>query len=181
MLTSLPVGHFSKDCPQGGGGGACHNCGGEGHFSKDCTEERKIKCRNCDEFGHMSKECPKPRNSESPRFLDHIVANHLTVERVKCMNCQEMGHFKSRCPQPPVEVNNDTGGDGFGGNNDFGAKDMGGNTGGGDWNAAPVADSAPAGDSWGAPAAQGGDNWGAAPAAVDANAWGSGGGMSGGW
>lgn len=128
----------------------------------------------------MSKECPKPRNSESLRFLDHIVANHLPVERVKCMNCQEMGHFKSRCPQPPVEVDNDMGGNGFGGN-DFGAKEMGGNTAGGDdWNAAPVADSAPAGDSWGAPAAQGGDNWGAAPAVVDANAWGSGGGMGGG-
>ena len=69
------MGHFSKDCPKGGGG-ACHNCGGEGHMSKECTEERKIKCRNCDEFGHMSKECPKPRNSE---FLDLFTVSPLTI------------------------------------------------------------------------------------------------------
>lgn len=61
-LTSSPVGHFSRDCPQGGGGRSCHNCGEEGHMSKDCPNEKKLICRNCDEEGHLSKECPKPRD-----------------------------------------------------------------------------------------------------------------------
>lgn len=66
VADRLPVGHFSRDCPQGGSR-ACRNCDQEGHISKDCPEPRniaKVQCRNCDEFGHMGKDCPKPRDSE---------------------------------------------------------------------------------------------------------------------
>ena len=63
------VGHFSRDCPQGGGSGPCHNCGEEGHRSKECTNEKKIICRNCDAEGHTGKECPKPRDCKSTIYL----------------------------------------------------------------------------------------------------------------
>ncbi|KAJ2903236.1 uncharacterized protein MKZ38_010188 [Zalerion maritima] len=39
------MGHFSRDCPNSGGGGggsmACYNCNQEGHMSRDCTEPHK--------------------------------------------------------------------------------------------------------------------------------------------
>lgn len=68
MLTS-PAGHFSRDCPQGGGGRACHNCGQEGHMSKECEQPRNmdtVTCRNCEKTGHMSRDCPEPKDC---RFL----------------------------------------------------------------------------------------------------------------
>ena len=74
------MGHFSKDCPTGGGN-ACRNCGEEGHMSKECDKPRNpatVTCRNCEELGHFSKDCPKPRD----------------YSKVKCSNCGESMLFK---------------------------------------------------------------------------------------
>ena len=74
ILTET-VGHFSKDCPTGGGNN-CRNCGEEGHMSKECDKPRNpatVTCRNCEEMGHFSKECPKPRD----------------YSKVKCQNCDQ--------------------------------------------------------------------------------------------
>lgn len=64
------MGHMAKDCPQGGGGRACHNCGQEGHISKECDQPRNtanMTCTNCEETGHTWRECTKPKDCKSSR------------------------------------------------------------------------------------------------------------------
>ena len=84
LLDSLPtsssVGHFSRDCPQGGGGAAraCHNCGQEGHNKAECTNERVMICHNCDEVGHTGRDCPKPRDCKL-KFSPSKVTSWLTT------------------------------------------------------------------------------------------------------
>ncbi|KAI9716503.1 MAG: hypothetical protein M1828_007663 [Chrysothrix sp. TS-e1954] len=102
------VGHFAKDCPNGGGGGACRNCGQEGHFAKDCDQPRAVKCRNCEQDGHMAKDCDQPRVMKC-RNCDEV--GHMSKEcpkptdwsRVKCSNCEQFGHSYRRCNEPPKE------------------------------------------------------------------------------
>ena len=154
------MGHFSKDCPTGGGI-ACRNCGEEGHVSKECDKPRNpatVTCRNCDETGHFSRDCPLPRD----------------YSKVKCQNCGEsmqskplysfvlftdripVGHTKVRCKQPPAEDNDgfDNGGGVGGGDNSGGFGDTADRAvdtlaiagGGDDWAPVPAAPMVTAGD-----------------------------------
>lgn len=143
------MGHFSKDCPTGGGN-ACRNCGEEGHQSKECDKPRNpatVTCRNCEEMGHFSKECPKPRDYSKVKCQNCGESKlfHLSFLRLTGLIPLAVGHTKVRCKQPAAEAE--------GGGFDNGG--LGGDTpaaaGGDEW--APVAVEAPVitvggGDSW---------------------------------
>lgn len=85
------MGHMAKDCPQGGGGRACHNCGQEGHISKECDQPRNtanMTCTNCEETGHWWKECPKPKDCKRP-------AEARNMEKKQTANFQQGARYNA--------------------------------------------------------------------------------------
>ena len=85
---------MAKDCPQGGGGITCHNCGKDGHMRKDCDQPRDCECRTFDD--NPSWEFTGPN------------VNTVSIDsKMQCSNCQEFGHGFKRCPQPPAEESQD--------------------------------------------------------------------------
>ena len=79
-------GHFSRECPKGGGD-KCFNCQEEGHISRDCPTKRKMTCFKCNEEGHMSRECPTGGGGGRGGA------------GMTCFKCNEEGHMSRECPQ----------------------------------------------------------------------------------
>lgn len=57
------MGHFSRDCPQGGGGKrTCHTCGSEDHLARECPDK-------ADKGNEFYTKRPKADDGKAPPLL----------------------------------------------------------------------------------------------------------------
>lgn len=74
------MGHFSRDCPQGSGGGkrTCHTCGSEDHLARECPDK---KDKGSNFFTKDSKADDGKAPSFPPAFC--LFANHHQLEMTR--------------------------------------------------------------------------------------------------